>query len=104
MCYPAGYPAAGAAPLPWLIYLHAGGFVDCSQQSSECPAMDPAARVPAVVVVPAYSLAPTIRSRRRRRMRSARSPALRMRAGSVEQRFALGGEEAGGNLRSRWRR
>lgn len=101
LCYPAGYPAAGAAPLPWLIYLHAGGFVDCSQQSSECLAMDLAARVPAVVVVPAYSLAPD------HPFPAAPEDAFSTVAWVLaharrlkvdKQRFALVGEEAGGNL------
>jgi len=101
LCYPAGYPAAGAPPLPWLIYLHAGGFVECSPESSECLAMSLAAKVPAVVVAPAYSLAPdhpfpAAPEDAFSTVAWVLSHARRLKVDKL--RFALVGEEAGGNL------
>jgi acetyl esterase/lipase len=60
VCYPAGYwpLSAGAALLPWLVYLHAGGFVDGGVEAAKELARDLAESVPAVVVTPGYSLAP----------------------------------------------
>src|SRR5437868_9989787 len=103
VCYPACYPLPGqaAAMVPWLLYLHAGGFVDGGLEKAGRLTRALAAQVPAVVVVPAYSLAPghpfpaapedvfhTVEwaLRQARRLKLDKS------------RFALVGEEAGGNL------
>ena len=104
VCYPPGYPAPATesgALLPWLVYLHAGGFVDGGLERAKEVVQMLAASVPAVVVTPAYSLAPdhpfpaapedayntvewVLRYARRLKVDKAR--------------FALVGEEAGGNL------
>jgi len=102
--YPPGYPARaaeGGELLPWLVYLHAGGFVEGGLEKSRQLVQSLAVSVPAVVVTPAYSLAPdhpfpaapedahstvewVLRNARRLKVDKAR--------------FALVGEEAGGNL------
>lgn len=102
VCYPAGYPSAWpGGPLPWLLYLHAGGFVEGGVEKAARLTQSLAAAVPAVVVAPEYSLAPAhpfpaapedafntaewvLRNGRRLKVDKAR--------------FALVGEEAGGNL------
>lgn len=104
VCYPPGYPGLateGSALLPWLVYLHAGGFVDGGLEKTRQLVQSLAASVPAVVVTPAYSLAPdhpfpaapedafstvewVLRYARRLKV--------------DKTRFALVGEEAGGNL------
>ncbi|NUT14964.1 MAG: alpha/beta hydrolase fold domain-containing protein, partial [Cupriavidus sp.] len=104
VCYPPGYPAPGidsAALLPWLVYLHAGGFVDGGLEHACHLVQDLATTVPAVVVTPAYSLAPDhpfpaapedAHSTVQWVLRNAR------RLKVDKTRFALVGEEAGGNL------
>ncbi|MGO4327586.1 alpha/beta hydrolase [Cupriavidus sp. 2TAF22] len=102
LSYPPGYPEGkGAALLPWLVYLHAGGFVECSVEKSQRLAASLAATVPAVVVTPAYSLAPDFPFPAAPEdafntvdwvLRHAR----RLKVDKL--RFALVGEEAGGNL------
>ncbi|WP_224081986.1 alpha/beta hydrolase [Cupriavidus laharis] len=104
ICYPPGYPAPaaeGGAPLPWLMYLHAGGFVDGGLERARQLVQSLAVSVPAVVVTPAYSLAPDhpfpaapedAYSTVEWVLRHARR--LKVDKG----RFALVGEEAGGNL------
>ncbi|RZT39461.1 alpha/beta hydrolase [Cupriavidus agavae] len=103
VCYPAGYwpVAPGAALLPWLVYLHAGGFVDGGVEAAQELARDLAESVPAVVVTPAYSLAPE------NPFPAAPEDAVSTVAWVLKQakklkvdklRFALVGEEAGGNL------
>lgn len=100
--YPTGYPASGdGAALPWLLYLHAGGFVEGNLEKAQRLTSQLAVTVPAVVVVPDYSLAPdhpfpaapedayntiewVLRNGRRLKL--------------DKTRFALVGEEAGGNL------
>ncbi|WP_432262501.1 alpha/beta hydrolase [Cupriavidus sp. TMH.W2] len=104
VCYPAGYPAPGAegaALLPWLVYLHAGGFVEGGVEHACQLVQGLANTVPAVVVTPAYSLAPDhpfpaapedAHSTVQWVLRNARRLKL------DRTRFALVGEEAGGNL------
>ncbi|TWG87261.1 acetyl esterase/lipase [Cupriavidus gilardii J11] len=102
VCYPAGYPSAwGAHPLPWLLYLHAGGFVDGGVERAARLTQSLAAAVPAVVVAPEYSLAPD------HPFPAAPEDAFNttewvLRNGRKlkvdKHRFALVGEEAGGNL------
>ncbi|MBP0638906.1 alpha/beta hydrolase [Cupriavidus sp. AcVe19-6a] len=104
VCYPPGYPAPGAEAaswLPWLVYLHAGGFVDGGLERARKLVQDLARAVPAVVVTPAYSLAPEnpfpaapedAHSTVQWVLRNARRLKL------DKTRFALVGEEAGGNL------
>ncbi|MEN7528342.1 MULTISPECIES: alpha/beta hydrolase [unclassified Cupriavidus] len=103
VCYPAGYwPAAGnTALLPWLVYLHAGGFVDGGVEAAKELARDLAESVPAVVVTPGYSLAPE------NPFPAAPEDAVSTVAWVLKHakklkvdklRFALVGEEAGGNL------
>ncbi|WP_420998067.1 alpha/beta hydrolase [Cupriavidus sp. 30B13] len=102
LSYPPGYPEGkGAALLPWLVYLHAGGFVECSMEKSQRLAAWLAATMPAVVVTPAYSLAPDFPFPAAPEdvfhttawvLRHAR----RLKVDKL--RFAVVGEEAGGNL------
>ncbi|MDQ0138788.1 alpha/beta hydrolase [Cupriavidus necator] len=108
VCYPPGYPASHAAAgadsaalLPWLVYLHAGGFVDGNLEHACRLVQGLATTVPAVVVTPAYSLAPDhpfpaapedAHSTVQWVLRNARRLKL------DKTRFALVGEEAGGNL------
>ncbi|SDD97309.1 Acetyl esterase/lipase [Cupriavidus sp. YR651] len=102
VCYPAGYaPGAGAALLPWLVYLHTGGFVDGGVDAARQLVRDLAESVPAVVVTPAYSLAPD------HPFPAAPEDAVNTVAWVIKHarrlkldklRFALVGEEAGGNL------
>ncbi|KWR91998.1 alpha/beta hydrolase [Cupriavidus sp. IDO] len=104
LCYPAGYPAPaseGGALLPWLVYLHAGGFVDGGLEKARRLVYALAASVPAVVVTPDYSLAPDhpfpaapedAHSTVEWVLRNAK------RLKVDKTRFALVGEEAGGNL------
>ncbi|MDF3838662.1 alpha/beta hydrolase [Cupriavidus basilensis] len=102
LTYPPGYPVGKTAPLlPWLIYLHAGGFVECSQDKSERLARSLAATVPAVVVTPAYSLAPDFPfpAAPEDVFHTASWVLRHARSLKVDKlRFALVGEEAGGNL------
>ena len=103
VCYPAGYwpVSSGAAMLPWLVYLHAGGFVEGGVEAAKELARDLAESVPAVVVTPAYSLAPE------NPFPAAPEDAVNTVSWVLKQakklkvdkaRFALVGEEAGGNL------
>lgn len=97
----ATYPADAAGPLPWLIYLHAGGFVDGGLEKTQRLVHWLAVAIPAVVVTPAYSLAPD------RPFPAAPEDAFATVAWVMRQarklkvektRFAIVGEEAGGNL------
>ncbi len=103
VCYPAGYwpVAPGTALLPWMVYLHAGGFVEGGVEAAKELARDLAESVPAVVVTPAYSLAPE------NPFPAAPEDAVNTVAWVLKQakklkvdklRFVLVGEEAGGNL------
>ncbi|ABF11730.1 alpha/beta hydrolase [Cupriavidus metallidurans] len=103
VCYPAGYwpLSAGSATLPWLVYLHAGGFVEGDVEAAKELARDLAESVPAVVVTPGYSLAPE------NPFPAAPEDAVATVTWVLKQakklkvdklRFALVGEEAGGNL------
>lgn len=103
VCYPAGYwpVSAGAPLLPWMLYLHAGGFVDGGVEAAKELARDLAESVPAVVVSPDYSLAP------QNPFPAAPEDAVNTVSWVLKQakklkvdklRFALVGEEAGGNL------
>ncbi len=103
VCYPTGYwpVSAGAPLLPWLVYLHAGGFVDGGVEAAKELARDLAESVPAVVVTPGYSLAPE------NPFPAAPEDAVSTVTWVLKQakklkvdklRFALVGEEAGGNL------
>lgn len=103
VCYPEGYwpVAAGTPLLPWLVYLHAGGFVDGGVEAAKELARDLAESVPAVVVTPGYSLAPE------NPFPAAPEDAVNTVVWALKQakklkieklRFALVGEEAGGNL------
>ncbi|MGO4154798.1 alpha/beta hydrolase [Cupriavidus sp. YAF13] len=100
--YPPGYPEGKAAPLlPWLIYLHAGGFVEGSPEKSQRLARSLAATMPAVVVTPAYSLAPDFPfpAAPEDVFHTAEWVLRHARRLKVDKlRFALVGEEAGGNL------
>jgi acetyl esterase/lipase len=100
--YPPGYPEGKAAPLlPWLIYLHAGGFVDASLEKSERLARSLAGTVPAAVVTPAYSLAPDFPfpAAPEDVFHTAEWVLRHARRLKVDKlRFAVVGEEAGGNL------
>ncbi|MGT2431606.1 alpha/beta hydrolase [Cupriavidus basilensis] len=102
LSYPPGYPAGKTAPLlPWLIYLHAGGFVDASLEKSQRLARSLAGTVPAVVVTPAYSLAPDFPfpAAPEDAFHTAEWVLRHARRLKVDKlRFAVVGEEAGGNL------
>lgn len=103
--YPPGYAPGGAQAssglLPWLVYLHAGGFVQSDCEAACELAADLASTVPAVVVTPGYSLAPD------HPFPAAPEDAVNTVAWVLKHarrlkvdksRFAVVGEEAGGNL------
>lgn len=101
VCYPAGYPATGGALLPWLVYLHAGGFVEGGLEAARELAQSLAGTVPAVVVTPAYSLAPDhpFPAAPEDAVNTVEWVLRHARRLKVDKtRFALVGEEAGGNL------
>ncbi|MGO4280634.1 Acetyl esterase/lipase [Cupriavidus sp. OV038] len=103
VAYPAGYaPAAGSTELlPWLVYLHAGGFVEGGVEAAQALARDLAKSVPAVVVTPAYSLAPDhpFPAAPEDAVNTAVWVLKHAKKLKVDKlRFALVGEEAGGNL------
>ena len=52
VCYPAGYwpVSAGAPLLPWMLYLHAGGFVDGGVEAAKELARDLAEHYPIALV------------------------------------------------------
>lgn len=103
ICVHVGYPAMprAAGPLPWLLYLHAGGFVDGDVETAECLTESLAKTVPAVVVVPAYSLAPEhpFPAAPEDAFNTAEwvlRQARKLKVNKLD--FAVVGEEAGGNL------
>lgn len=102
VCYPAGYPTAWApSPLPWLLYLHAGSFVDGGIEKAAHLTRQLAGAVPAVVVAPEYSLAPDhpFPAAPEDAFNTAEWVLRQARRLKVDKmRFSLVGEEAGGNL------
>lgn len=102
VCYPPGYPTAWAPQtLPWLLYLHAGGFVDGGIEHAVQLTQRLAIAVPAVVIAPEYSLAPDhpFPAAPEDAFNTAEWVLRNARKLKVDKtRFALVGEEAGGNL------
>lgn len=106
--YPPGYAPGGAQAsselLPWLVYLHAGGFVQGDSEAACELASDLSDSIPAVVVTPGYSLAPD------HPFPAAPEDAVNTVAWVLKHarrlkvdklRFAVVGEEAGATSRSR---
>jgi len=95
------YPGEASGVLPWLVYLHAGGFVDGGLEKSRKLVHWLAHALPAVVVAPAYSLAPDhpFPAAPEDAFATVEWVMRQARKLKVEKsRFAIVGEEAGGNL------
>lgn len=99
--YPAGYPARNVPPLPWLLYLHQGGFVEGCVQEAEWLTGSLAAAVPAIVITPEYALAPAhpFPAAPEDAFRAVEWALRNARKLKIDKpRYGVVGEEAGGNI------